>query len=95
MRRSRGDRAGSAGPRTARPSLSLAHAGLLARPPVAGSRPAPHSSAAYKSILIDVDGQPGARETSARDVTRARDAPRSKPARFDPDPGQHLRRLGF
>ena len=48
--RARGSRGGWAsppGPQTARPSLSLALAGLLARPPVAGSRPAPYRSAAH------------------------------------------------
>ena len=44
--RSGGDLAGSAEPRAARPSLSQALADLLARQPVAGSRPAPYRSAA-------------------------------------------------
>ena len=45
--RSCGDRAGSAEPRTECPSLSLAHASLLARQPVAGSLPAPYRRAAH------------------------------------------------
>ena len=48
--RSRNDWAGSAGPRPPvrlGPSLSLALAGLLARPSVVGSRPAPYCRAAH------------------------------------------------